>query len=592
LFGGNRSGKTEEGAEYCIRKALEKPNQRIWCCAETEAISISIQQRKIWSQLPKHLLKYAFYDQINGFRNSKIIFKNGSYLAFKTYQQGVISYSSDDIDLIWNDEEPNNEIVKEQRMRLLDRDGEMIFTMTSLKGVTDLIDDISSDYEIIKSEYAELADKTLPRIAKKDDIYIFFMWTTENPYINQGRVKSDAKLMSSQEILSRIYGMPINLTGKVYPTFSHDIHILPQNDMPYDEPVTLYHVLDPHDRKPWAMGWFAVNRVGTGFMIDEYPNRNFNEIISDNKTYEEYAQIIKVKEAAILDVFRANGVHRRIIDPNSGNCTERKAKRDSETGIASTTPKKMLQALNLTFHDGIDIIEAGHLQVRQKLYYEMKDGEFITKPKFYISDRCHNAIRHMSKYSHKDPTTTDGDVRDKIGLVEKHKDFCLVGNTLIRTPKGQIIIKDIKIGDYVETDVGLRKVTASRITGYNSNVIKVTFSDGRILCGTPNHRVFLKNGKEIPLDLLRYGDIMDVWENQKTNIQKQKHAHRDAVTVAKVEPNSKKTVYNLTVEGRHRYYANDILVSNCDVIRYFWMDNPRFIKRSTFNAENEFEKAY
>ena len=46
IFGGNRSGKTEEGAEYVITKCLENPNQRWWACAETFPDSRDIQQRK------------------------------------------------------------------------------------------------------------------------------------------------------------------------------------------------------------------------------------------------------------------------------------------------------------------------------------------------------------------------------------------------------------------------------------------------------------------------------------------------------------------------------------------------------------------
>jgi hypothetical protein len=32
------------------------------------------------------------------------------------------------------------------------------------------------------------------------------------------------------------------------------------------------------------------------------------------------------------------------------------------------------------------------------------------------------------------------------------------------------------------------------------------------------------------------------------------------------------TVYNLTVEDQHEYYANGILVANCDALRYFFVN--------------------
>lgn len=42
---------------------------------------------------------------------------------------------------------------------------------------------------------------------------------------------------------------------------------------------------------------------------------------------------------------------------------------------------------------------------------------------------------------------------------------CLIGDTLILTDKGQVKIKDIKIGDMVLTRQGYKKVYNKQITG-------------------------------------------------------------------------------------------------------------------------------
>jgi len=49
-------------------------------------------------------------------------------------------------------------------MRLIDRDGEMIFTMTSLNGITDLMSEIYEDHDVIESQYAPAFGADLPRI--------------------------------------------------------------------------------------------------------------------------------------------------------------------------------------------------------------------------------------------------------------------------------------------------------------------------------------------------------------------------------------------------------------------------------------------
>lgn len=420
LFGGNRAGKTAKGAEYVLRKMLRKPRQRWWLCAETFQDSINIQQRKIWKFLPKNEIRYAKYDEVNGFTNRKIILKNGSIGIFKSYDQKREAFQSDDLDGIWNDEEPPYDIYKEERMRLLDRDGELIFTMTSLKGVTDLIQDLFDGYTAIESQHAPLVQTVLPRIAEKDGVKFFFLWTTENSYINKVRVKKEARFMTRDEIKSRMYGMPINLTGKIYINFNKNIHVIPFEDVPFNQ-VTLYHVLDPHDRKPWAMAWMAVHITGTAYVVDEYPDRNFNEMYSDGKTYREYAEIIREKEEGLKAIFR-RGIHKRIIDPNFGNKTVQLAERQG--GQASTTPKKELARLGLRFTDGIDTLEAGHLAVRQALHWEKKDEEIVTQPKFFIVESCFNMANHLSRYSRGDILTASGDVKDKVKPKEKHKDYC------------------------------------------------------------------------------------------------------------------------------------------------------------------------
>lgn len=419
VFGGNRSGKTQIGAKYIIEQCLKR-KIRVWVCAETEELSISIQQRKIWELLPKDQLRYCHYDEVNGFRNGKIIFKNGSYIKFKTYKQGRIAFQADDIDLIWNDEEPPYEIYREQRMRLVDRDGEMIFTMTALKGVTELISEIYDDHNVVRSEYCELVQEDLPRIIEKNGAVFFMLWTTENPHISQQRLAEDIKVMARSEIKSRICGIPLNLAGRIYPSFNKQIHVVPEDMLP-KRLVTLYMILDPHDRKPWAMQWWAVDKTGTAYCIREYPwGKNFNEMEFDDKTYDEYVTVIRRTEAEIMDIY-GRSVSKRIIDPNFGHKTVQLAKRVN--GNAKTSPIKELKSRGLNFEDGIDNIESGHIQVRKILHWEEKNGEIIVQPKAFWYEGCENSIRHMSRYSWKDIEASDGDEKANPQITQKYKDF-------------------------------------------------------------------------------------------------------------------------------------------------------------------------
>lgn len=420
LFGGNRSGKTTPASKKVIAEGLKR-KMKIWVCGETFQDSIAIQQKKISELVPKRRIKYGQYDEINGYTNRKLLLDNGTLITFKSYDQGAGAFQSDDIDLIWNDEEPPNDIIKEQKMRLIDRNGRMIISMTSLKGITDFIRDFFEDADILETRYAPLVKKELPVRARKGSVDIFFLWTTDNKHIDQVRLMSDVVLMPQTDIMTRIYGMPTNLAGKIYMSFGRDTHCIPLDNIP-TLGNQLWNVLDPHDRKPWAIGWYLVNKNGTIYCVDEYPNQNFNEMLYDDKTYEDYAKIIKDKEQAIRTLFNVGGRIRRVIDPNFGNKTVQLAERVG--GQAKTTPVKELLKLGLTYKDGIDALEAGHLEVRKALHWAKKDGAYIVRPEILFSEECKNHINHLTRYSRKDIMGVDGDVKDKVGPQDKYKDFC------------------------------------------------------------------------------------------------------------------------------------------------------------------------
>lgn len=420
VFGGNRSGKSQGVADYVVRRILDKPKQKWWVVGESFADSVAIQQSKIWSLVPKNKIKYGYYDEINGFRNRKLQLINSSLITFKSYDQAREAFQGDDIDGVWFDEEPPFDIYRETRMRLIDRNGEMLISMTSLKGVTELIADIYDDADIIESMLAPLINEVVPRVAEKNGTKFFFLWTTENPVIDQNRTIQEAELLPRDEKKSRIYGLPINMTGRIYMAFSKFIHITTIEHMPEGH-YTIYHVLDPHDRKPWAMIWIAVHKTGSIYVIDEYPNKPITEMHSDDKTYAEYAKLIRDKEVEIKELFGC-GIHKRILDPNFGNKTVQLAKRQG--GQSTTTPKKELQRLGFTFRDGIDAIEAGHLKVRELLHFTRREdtGEITKQPQLMFTDNCTNCITSMSRYSRKEVTTVSGDEKDRVGPQEKYKD--------------------------------------------------------------------------------------------------------------------------------------------------------------------------
>lgn len=205
VFGGNRAGKTKIGANYVVNKCLSKPNQK-WRCSTFQKLSIPIQQKAIWDALPKNdLVSYAIWTDQLGFRHNMIVFANGSVIRFQTYEQGWEKFQGESLDGEWNDEEAPEEIVKEQKMRLADRNGELIRTMTPLNGITYTYEDV------------------IERAHKDKEVAFWFFDGKYNPYISQEARERILAQFPDKEREVREKGTFLNLTsGMAYYSFSEN----------------------------------------------------------------------------------------------------------------------------------------------------------------------------------------------------------------------------------------------------------------------------------------------------------------------------------------------------------------------------------
>ena len=70
------------------------------------------------------------------------VFGGTSKIAFKSCEAGREKFQGTSLDFVWFDEEPPKEIYEECRMRILDREGDIFGTMTPLKGLTWVYDEI------------------------------------------------------------------------------------------------------------------------------------------------------------------------------------------------------------------------------------------------------------------------------------------------------------------------------------------------------------------------------------------------------------------------------------------------------------------
>ncbi len=123
---------------------------------------------------------------------------------------------------------------------------------------------------------------------------------------------------------------------------------------------------------------------------------------------------------------------------------------------------------------------------------------------FLIDPSCLHLISALrGKYRYKAKKSGEMDDEPEKNMASH---LCFVAGTRISTPTGATDVDLLRVGDFVETPLGPRRVTAaySRI----AHVVCAELSDGTSLQGTADHPVLTHRGW-IALDALRYSDILE-----------------------------------------------------------------------------------
>lgn len=256
ILGGNRSGKTEAGAMLAVLFALgsDDPSVRVFakrnglsetelaalpkapglvcCSALTGNDSIRVQREKVAAYLPAGTKWTNRY----GHGEASARLPNGGSLIFKSNDQRERAYQGADWDLFWCDEEHDERVFNEGRMRLVDRAGRSIFTMTPLKGRTWVWRRFVSEPEPGSSCYALNA--------------------RDNPHIPQDYLDALLRRYGPHERAARERGEFTSLEGRIY-AFDRSLHVVSAFVPPPTWPV--YVGIDFGTRNPFAAVFVAVD---------------------------------------------------------------------------------------------------------------------------------------------------------------------------------------------------------------------------------------------------------------------------------------------------------------------------------------------
>lgn len=269
VFGGNRSGKTECGAVEVVYMARGcHPYRKVEKATSGWVVSLSTQvQRDVAQSKILYYLNPDWIEDVVMLSGRKDSYENGvidyiliknifgtiSRIGFKSCDQGREKFQGACLDYVWFDEEPPFEIYTECRMRVLDRNGDIFATMTPLKGMTFVYD------EIYLNKHND------------DNIWYEFMQWDDNPYISETAKQNMKSSMSADELKSRQYGEFIDSGGRVFPEFDENVNVIEPFEIPYDWHDKLS--IDPGLKNPLSCHWYAVDYDGNIYVVAEHYER-------------------------------------------------------------------------------------------------------------------------------------------------------------------------------------------------------------------------------------------------------------------------------------------------------------------------------
>lgn len=382
---------------------------------------------------------------------SAVHFFSGVSIYFKTYSQAAINLQTATVDAIFCDEELPEELYSELIGRLFGTDGyfHMVFTATLNQEVW---------YRAMESTGAEemFPDAFKLQVSMYDcmvyDDGSPGPWTLERIKEKEALCKSDA------ERQRRIYGKFISESGRKYHTFNPAKHYVKPFPIPQDWvklcAVDLGSGMQNH---PAAIAFLAV-RPDMKYGVIHKAWRGDHTETTDGDVYNKF---LALRQGQLLhyQIYDAAGKDFGTIATRAGDSFI-KAEKSHEVGESIVNTLFQNDMLQL-FDDDDEV---------RKLGVELT-----------------LLLKSTPKQKAKD-------------------DLCFDGRTLVVTARGAVAIKKVRVGDFVLTRFGFRKVVRTLNRRADMNLYEMTST---FLKATSNHRIFAADGFKplhsvLQADSLRY----------------------------------------------------------------------------------------
>jgi phage terminase large subunit-like protein len=376
FLGGNRAGKTTCGINDDLIQALPAsalpehllPYKRweppFYCRIVVPDLGatlegVTLQKIREWCP-PSELAGGTFSDAWDS-KLRVLRFRCGSWFQFLSNDQDLDKFGGAALHRVHYDEEPREDIRRECLMRLIDYDGDELFTMTPQWGMSWVFGEIFEPWEA-----GALTDCTIV-VVDIDD----------NPHLGvRGKERAMAGL-SSEERQARKAGRFVHFAGLIYPEFSRERHVIPAiSELPPG--VTVLSGIDPGIGRQAAIVFAYLDFDGTLVVFDEIAlqGANVEQICAE---YHRRCERWKIRP-------RFN-----VIDPSARN-------RDMVTGKALRE--------EYTKHGVVTILGQNSYELGFNIGKERFER---TPPGILITADCPELVRQLGRYRWRsDPRSPEG----------------------------------------------------------------------------------------------------------------------------------------------------------------------------------------
>lgn len=261
FFAGNRGGKSTSGTVELIWRCLgthpfQKCSVPIKSCViaqDFENHVKNILEPKLMEWAPPGSIKKIERHQSGALK--RVYWTTGSITDYYSHDQDIKVFEGSDYDVAWPDEPPPKKIHDAVWRGLTDRGGCMFITGTPLtepwlyqEWQKSQNDPDGIRWSIFVDSYSNAKN-----LGQGDEA------------LGRKRVDEMAAMYDDDEKEARVYGKFIQLRGMVFKTWSRQLHLIDPFEWPREWPIV--ETIDPHPRKPWAIGWIGLAENGARILL-------------------------------------------------------------------------------------------------------------------------------------------------------------------------------------------------------------------------------------------------------------------------------------------------------------------------------------